>query len=293
MKRFFVTAFFVTFAIPVISLAYKNPGNPSGFVNDFAKVLTVEQKNVLEQKLSAFEQQTSNEISIVTIPTLDEDTIENYAVALFKDWGIGKKKNDNGVLLLVAIGDHKMRIEVGYGLEGALTDAISSDIIRNTLTPAFKNNDFYGGIDKAVDSMISATKNEYLSTNQSNNQTSNDIGGILVIAFFTIHILMWVASVLARSKSWWAGGVVGAVMSIFIGIFLGLFAFGVALVLFIPFGLLFDFLVSRIYGARKINGLPIPWFIGGGRRGGGRGGFGGFGGFGGGGSGGGGSSGGW
>ena len=108
----YITTFLV---VPMFTFAYSSPGKPTGFIDDFANVLSIEQKDILEQKLSAFNASTSNEIAIVIIKSLDGDYIENYAVKLYEEWQIGKAKKDNGVLLLIAVDDHKMRIEVGYG----------------------------------------------------------------------------------------------------------------------------------------------------------------------------------
>jgi len=280
------------FASPV--LAYYNPGQPSGFVNDYTGTFVAEQKSALENKISQFEKETSNEISVVLIPSLEEDTIENFAVKLFEDWKIGKKTNDNGVLILVAKDDRKMRIEVGYGLEGALTDAQSNWIINQVMQPAFRANDFYGGLDKAVDQIIAATKGEYVPSDSQKKSSSSGRGfDPFDVMWFGVFIFVWIASILGRSKSWWAGGIIGAVIGIVIGLIKGFLFFGVVAIGFlIPLGLLFDFIVSKKYQAGKASG-HIPWWIGGGRGGSG-GGFGGrFGGFGGGFSGGGGSSGRW
>lgn len=279
-------------------LAYYNPGKPTGFVNDFANALTNEQKQNIEVKLSEFTKTSSNEIAIAIIESLDDDTVENFAVQLFKDWGIGKKDKDNGVLILVAVDDRQMRIEVGYGLEGALTDAQSYWIINQIMKPAFKSGDYYQGIDGAVDKIIGATNGEYIPDSQSSSQNNNfwgmsfDFGFVFYIIIFGF---MWLASVLGKSKSWWLGGVVGVVIGIIIGLFKGFLYFGiVAIVVLMPLGLLFDFIVSKNYQKSKATGI-IPWWMGGGHGGSSGKGFGGggFGGFSGGSSGGGGSSGNW
>lgn len=276
--------------IPVVQ-AYQNPGQPTGYVNDFANVLSVDQKQTLETKLTQFEKDTSNEISVVFIKDLGGDTIENYAASLFKDWGIGKQAKDNGVLVLVAMTDHQMRLEVGYGLEGALTDAQSNWIINNIMQPAFRQNDYYGGVNSAVDKIIAATQGEYVPSSSNNKTNSNIYQGLF---FFGIYFFIFLASWLGRSKSWWLGGVIGGVAGVIISLFVGFLYYGIiSIVVLIPLGLLFDWFVSRKYQASKLMGV-FPWWLGGGRggKGGGFGG-GGFGGFGGGGSGGGGSSGGW
>ncbi len=279
-------------ALPVAVFAYVNPGSPTGFVNDFAGVLNVEQKQQLEQKLSGFEKSTGNEISIAVIKNLGGDTVENFAVELFKDWKIGKKDKDNGALILVAIDDREMRIEVGYGLEGVLTDAQSSWIINNEMVPAFRDNDFYGGLNTATDKIISAIGGEVISEDKP---AAPKVDYFNILAF-VIFVFVWLGSILGRSKSWWAGGVVGGIAGIIIGFIKGFLYFGViSLAILIPLGLLFDFIASKTYSKSKSQGKVPPWWIGGGGFGSGSkgGGFGGFGGFGGGSSGGGGASGRW
>ena len=275
--------------LPMLVGAYYNPGKPTGFVNDYAGVIDSQQKQALETKLVQFEKDTSNEISVVIIPSLKGDTIENFAVKLFEDWAIGKKDNDNGILLLVAIEDRKMRIEVGYGLEGALTDAQSYSIIVNDLQPAFRANDYAGGISKAIDDIILATKGEYTATQ---NSSKNSSGVNFEWIFFLVFGLpIWLSSVLARSRSWWAGGVIGVVMGIILIFVFSLVVGMIASIILGLLGLLLDYNVSKSYGKAKATGGVMPWWFGGGKSGGFGGG--GFGGFGGGSSGGVGSSGGW
>src|SRR3989338_3070382 len=160
MKIFLVIVLLLGGMLP--AHAYYNPGTPDGFVNDFAGIIEAETKQQLEQKLSAFAATTSNEIAVVTINNLDGDYIENFSAQLFKEWGVGKANEDNGILLLVAVDDRQMRIEVGYGLEGALTDAQANWIINNELKPAFQDQEYGAGIAKAVDTIISATEGEYV-----------------------------------------------------------------------------------------------------------------------------------
>jgi len=276
---------------PVLVLAYANPGKPSGFVNDYAGILASDQKIALENKLASLEQETGNEIAIVTIPNLGGDTIENFAVKLFEDWKIGKKGKDNGILVLVVKEERKIKIEVGYGLEGALTDAQSFWIIDKIMKPAFQQENYYQGIDGAADKIIAATKGETIpgENTDGNLNILNNLPALLGWGFF---ILLWLGSILGRSKSWWLGGIIGGVIGIIIGFIKGFLFFGViSFLILILFGLLFDFFVSRAYKTGKEKGR-IPWWAGGGRRGGGFPGSG-FGGFGGGRSGGGGASGGW
>ena len=183
-----------------------------------------------------------------------------------------------------------MRIEVGYDLEGALTDAQSFWIIQNIVRPAFQKGDYYDGINDGVDSIILITKGEF------NPETTKSGKGFNAdTVFFFIWVLwiffVWLGSILARSKSWWGGGIVGVIVAVVISFVFTLIIGFVSALIFIPLGLWLDYVVSKRYTVLKETGQSLPWWIGG--RGGFGGGGGGFGGFGGGRSGGGGSSGSW
>jgi len=281
-------AFSVLICLP--AKAYYSPGSPAGFVNDYAQMMSEAARQNLEQKLVQFEKDTSNEISIVTIESLEGDTIENFAEKLFKEWGIGKEDKDNGVLILVAKNDRQMRIEVGYGLEGALTDAQSYWIIQNVMRPAFQNNDYDGGITGATDNVIAATKGEYVPSEEPGSKINSKT--IEIIAFFIFLGFVWLASILGRSKSWWMGGVIGVTAGIVLAFIFSWVIGAISILILGPLGLLFDYLVSKNYNKIKKGGGNFPWWMGGAGFGGGHRG-GGFGGFGGGSSGGGGGSGSW
>ena len=119
---------------------------PVGKVNDFAQVLEGSQRDTLETQLAELERATSAEVAVVTVRTLGGRSVEDYATALFNAWGIGKKDRDNGVLILVAMEDRAMRIEVGYGLEGVLPDGLAGSIIRQSFLPRFRDDDYRAGI---------------------------------------------------------------------------------------------------------------------------------------------------
>lgn len=281
--------FFVFLLIPILLLAKPKFGEPAGFVNDYAGILSAEQKQSLETKLSNFEKQSTNEIAVVTIKSLEGDTIENVAVELFEQWGIGKKDKDNGVLILIALDEKKMRIEVGYGLEPVLTDAQSWWVIDKIMKPAFQQENYYQGVDGAVDKIIAATQGEAIPTSEKDFAW---IDFLWIFMPFFIFLFIWLTSILGRSKSWWLGGVLGGIIGVILTIIKGFFFVGlIGLAILIPFGLLFDYLVSRAYKKGKETG-HFPWWIGGRGFGSGSGSKG-FGGFGGGSSGGGGASGSW
>lgn len=295
MKRLAVAGALLTTvaAFAPLAFAYSSPGSPSGYVNDYAGVLSVGAKASLESELTSFNRTTSNEITVVIVPNMGGDYIENYAVKLFEEWGIGTKDRDNGVLLLLALEERKMRIEVGYGLEGALPDSVAQSILNNEMTPLLKAGDYDGAVTASVQAIEQATKGEY--TGSPSNE--NGLGALLAhnieyIFIFIVFLFQFLASIFARSKSWWAGGVVGFLGSLGIGWLLALgllFIVPLAIALTL-LGLLFDYFVSKGYQKAKANGLTPPWWAGGsGRFDSGHS----FGGFGGGSSGGGGASGGW
>jgi uncharacterized protein len=130
-------------------------------VHDDAHALRQETIDQLEKRLAHYEDSTSNQIAILIISSLDGESIEQYSIDVAEKWALGQKDKDNGVLLLIAVDDHKMRIEVGEGLEGVLTDAMSSRIIRNEMAPAFRRGDFDSGVTAAIDGIIKAIGGEY------------------------------------------------------------------------------------------------------------------------------------
>ncbi len=272
-------------------LAYVSPGTPTGYVTDFADMISVETENTLTQTLTDFTKQTSTEIAVVTINNLDGDSIENYANELFRQWGIGTKENNNGILLLASKEDRKLRIEVGYGLEGAIPDATASSIIRNDITPYFKEGNYDQGITAGVDKIIEATKGEYVAQPEKKKGIASNIVEVLFFVFvFGFNILV---SILAPSKSWWLGGVIGAVVGGAVGFFIWSIMGSIILAgLLFGLGLLIDFLVSKSYQKHK-NDPNHPGGFWGGFGSGGSSSGGGFGGFSGGSSGGGGASGSW
>jgi uncharacterized protein len=127
---------------------------PAGCVNDFAGILSPGQKDSLTAKIDSFEKKTTNEISIVTVETIRPDSIETYARQLFNNRGLGKKDKNNGVLILVAYKDRRMRIHVGYGLETVLTNPVCNRIIGETMKPHFKKQEFFEGLDAALDGIM-------------------------------------------------------------------------------------------------------------------------------------------
>jgi uncharacterized protein len=141
--------------LAVVTLAYALTFPPlTGRVVDEAGILDPAAKEALERKLADFEAKTTDQFVVVTLKSLQGTSIEDYGYQLGRHWGIGQKDKSNGVLLIVAPNERKVRIEVGYGLEGDLTDAVSKLIIENAILPRFKANDYAGGITRGVDDII-------------------------------------------------------------------------------------------------------------------------------------------
>lgn len=260
--------------------AYTSPGQPTGFVNDYAEVLTPEQEEILEAKLNSLSTSDGSELAVVTIKDLGGDTVENYAASLFAEWGIGKKDRDNGLLLLVAIDNREMRIEVGYGLEGTITDAQAYWIIRDVITPAFRNEDYYSGINGAVDKVTEAITGSTVLPRAEDNSTENSelsdvMAGSVLSAVFLIGLF------LGRTKSVWLGGLIGLILGFSLGTYYFSISAGLGIGLFLG---IVGLIIDMIFSSRGGGGFGGGSFGGGG---------GGFGGFGGGRSGGGGSSGRW
>jgi uncharacterized protein len=233
---------------------------PATLVVDNANLLNAEETRALEQKLVAFDDSTSNQIAIVTVPSLNGLAVEEYANKLFREWGLGSKKTNNGILILVANQEHKIRIEVGYGLEGVIPDVTAKSIIDKDLTPNFKADKYYEGLNLAVDDLAKAAKGEYSAT-QKHDYT---VGIIVMVILFIIFILVMRSITKNNGKG---GGMISRRGSSDIG----------------------AFLLGTLLGG-SLRGGGDGFGSGGGFGGGGGGGFGGFGG---GSSGGGGASGGW
>ncbi len=145
------------------SLAFEIPATPKARVNDYARVLDGTARESIEGRLADFERETSNQVVVAVVPSLDGQAIEDLTVQLLERWGLGRKDRNNGVLLLIAIADRRARIEVGYGLEDRLTDALSRRILEDRLFPAFRKGDYAGGILATCDGIIEATRGAYVA----------------------------------------------------------------------------------------------------------------------------------
>lgn len=174
-----------------------------GRVNDYARMLSKDTVTTLEQTLAEFEQETSNQVVVLTIPSLKGDSIERFSIQVAETWQLGQRDKDNGVLLLMALQDRQVRIEVGKGLEGVLPDITAGQIIRQRITPAMRNNKPDLAISAGVEAIIQATKGEFVS---GSNSKKNDEDGAIALAAGVLMI-MFIAALSSRTSGTIAGAI--------------------------------------------------------------------------------------
>ncbi|MBP6020349.1 MAG: YgcG family protein [Burkholderiaceae bacterium] len=251
----------------------------TGWVVDQTNTLDASTKAELEQRLAELDKTKGAQVAVLVVPTTGEDTIESYAVRAFQQWRLGRKSVDDGVLLVVAKDDRKLRIETGYGLEGAITDLSAGRIIREQITPRFRVNDYAGGIVAGVDSLVALVNGEDLPAPvaSSNSADQDESPWFMVLPLLAISLFLPVGAA-----------------SLFVGVFAGI-AFGsLAIGIAVAIGALILGLIGKVLGVGGKGNSGRASRRGGALGGLGGGGFGGgFGGGGGGSSGGGGASGSW
>ncbi len=236
-----------------------------GRVNDYANMLSPGVSGRLEQALADFEKSDSTQIVVLTINSLEGESLEGYSIKVAEAWKIGRTKLDNGVILLIAKQERKIRIEVGFGLEGVLTDLVSGRIIRGDMSPHFRKNDYDTGITAGVSSIMKVVRGEYQAEPRDLKQGKKSANPA-----FTLLVFLLVAVVFLGSFSKFLGGAVGAAGLPLIG-FLTFPGLGIiVLALLGAAGFVLGLVVIFLFG----SGIP---FIGGGFGGGASGG--GFGGF--------------
>jgi uncharacterized protein len=180
-----------------------------GRVNDYAKVLAVDRSRQLEDQLAQFEQETGHQVAVLTIPSLKGDSLEDFSIRVAENWKIGKKGFDNGVILIVVPNDRRLRLEVGYGLEGVLPDAVANQIISQYIIPRFRAGDFSGGIVAGIDAVLKVIKREPLPEalrQKPSNSTGPGFGSIggLVLLMAVIAVMSMASSANRRRKGIWA-----------------------------------------------------------------------------------------
>ena len=233
-------------------------------VTDLAGVLSDEQVHALEAKLQELESKDSTQVAVLVIPTLEEEQLEEYSHKVASAWKLGQKGRDNGALVLIAMKERKIRIEVGYGLEPTLTDARSRRIIQNNMIPHFKTGDFYSGIEAGITGIIQVVRGTYQAepsrppSNRSGGRRSFDWIIFLFIPF------LWVLGAVGK----WGGGILGAAAgAIVMSMVMGMGWFG--LLLGAPIGAVAGAFLGAVAragrrgpGRRRWGGAIGPWFPG-------------------------------
>ena len=173
------------------------PSSPQGYVNDYAQIINPLDKTTIDHLLTELEQKTTAQVAVVTILTTTPETIEGYAVKLFKKWGIGQKGKDNGILFLIAYQDRRVKIETGYGLEGAVPDVLCQKIINSLVVPAFKSGDYSMGISSGVQAIVGLVAKEYnvqitgqVEQDLDSNKSDSNSGQLGLL--FTLFILFFI-----------------------------------------------------------------------------------------------------
>jgi len=175
---------------PLLTLAQRDvPELANHRVHDDAGILSPSTISFLEQSLRTFEDSTSNQIAVLIVPTLEGETIDQFGIRVADAWKLGAKDRDNGVILLVDLEERKMRIEVGQGLEGPLPDAICNRIIRNEMAPAFRRQDYDGGVVASVKAIRDAIKGEYRGTGPHKAKRQGMPAGFIILLIIIVVIM--------------------------------------------------------------------------------------------------------
>lgn len=266
MLRWLTFCLLALLALPVLAEQIAVPPLTAR-VTDQTGTLTSEQISILEQRLQQLETTKGSQIAVLIIPTTGDETIDQYSIRVVEQWKLGRKKVDDGVLLLVAKNDRKLRLEIGYGLEGALPDVVAKRIIADVISPHFKQGDFYGGIIAGITRVDAIIRGETLPEPNAENRAGDDIGGhfmlLLIVALIAGVILRAIFGLLAGSLL--NGGLIGLLTMLL----------GGGLMLAVIFGVV-AFIFTLINSAR--HGGPSTGGWGSGSSGGFSGGGGGFGG---------------
>ncbi len=212
LRRLFLRACCAFSLLAVIAATSAGQDTPvpklARYATDLSGTLSADQLSQLDQLLSSFDKTTSTQVVVLMISSLNGDDIEEYSLRVAEANKVGKKGKDNGALLLVARNDRKARIEVGYGLEGALPDALAGQIIRREIGPHFRQGDYYGGLRAGVEAIMSATKGEYKA--EPSSQTGRKTPPFLIVVIVIAVIILRLTRRRSRGIFWgggpWIGG---------------------------------------------------------------------------------------
>ena len=204
-----LTILFSLVLVACMALAQTLPPKATTLVTDYTNTLAPGDIQQLENKLDAFNDSTSTQIAVVIIKSVGDYDINDYGQKLGRAWGIGTKGKNNGILILVALNDHKVAIQTGYGSEGAVTDSRTNEIIQNDIVPQFKQNNYYGGLNTATDDLMKLMRGEFKGTGVVHravrHDDGNNGGGYGVLIFIVIIVLI----IIFRSRGGGGGHIIG------------------------------------------------------------------------------------
>ena len=175
------------------------PPKPAQWFNDYARLIPPQTASALNLRLEQFERDTSNQIIVAIYPRMESaSSVEDYTVRIAQSWGVGQKARSNGAVLFLFMAEHQVYVQVGYGLEGALPDAVCHLIIENEIKSRFRAGDFAGGLDAATAAIIAATKGEYKGTGRTHANAGGNNNGALIIGFFILFVI--IGSIMNRKR---------------------------------------------------------------------------------------------
>jgi uncharacterized protein len=242
-KKFYILLIFILL-LPIPTYALDVP-RLQGYVNDYAGMISPSAKSRIEEELRAFEQSDSTQIAILTIPSLEGENIEEFSIKVGETWKIGQQGKDNGILFIVSNQERRIRIEVGRGLEGNLTDLMAGRIIDQVIKPRFKQGDFDGGFISGVSALIDATRGEFRAEQRPAQRRQSGFP-----PFLTFLIFLGIFALILGSFSRILGGIVGAIGLPAI-VNLGLLPIGLPLIIFLAlFGFGSGFFLPSLFSSK-------------------------------------------
>ncbi len=193
--KYILIFLFVVYSINTYAQQLPEKPNPPRLVNDFTGVLSTSQARQLENDLTQFNDQTSTQIAIAIVPSLDGTSVDDYAVKLALEWKIGQAGKNNGILVLIKpkLGNEKGHafIATGYGLEGAVPDAVANRIVDAEMIPLFKNGDYFGGISKGVNVLKELTRNEYTADEYLKRSSSGNGSLVIIVLLMVVFVVIF------------------------------------------------------------------------------------------------------
>ena len=204
MRNLFTLIFVSILLIPLQGQDFPEPMVPYRLVNDFTSLLNEQEQLTLNNKLLTFNNETSTQIYVVTYDNLQGFDIADYGDRLAEEWGIGQQGKNNGLLMLISPESRKMTIRTGYGLEGAVPDAIASRLINNVITPAFREQRYYAGIDSATSVLMSLTRGEFTADQYLKSDKEQGAGKIFLL-FILFMIILGITSGSRKNRMYSAG----------------------------------------------------------------------------------------